>query len=27
LNIRRLEPPPVEQVIVERRAPKIINPE
>ncbi|SPP63703.1 conserved membrane hypothetical protein [Nitrospira lenta] len=27
LNIGRLEPPPVEQVIVERRAPKIINPE
>jgi len=27
LNMRRFEPPPVEQVIVERRAPKIINPE
>lgn len=27
LNMRRLEPPPVEQVIVERRAPKIINPD
>lgn len=27
LNMRRLEPPPVEQIIVERRAPKIINPE
>ena len=27
LNVRRLEPPPVEQVIVERRTPKIINPD
>ena len=27
LNMRRLEPPPVEQVAVERRAPKIINPD
>ncbi|MEQ1655648.1 MAG: phage holin family protein, partial [Nitrospira sp.] len=27
LNMRRFEPPPVEQVIIERRAPKIINPE
>ena len=27
LNMRRLDPPPVEQVIVERRAPKIINPD
>ncbi len=27
LSVRRLDPPPVEQVIVERRAPKIINPD
>lgn len=27
LNMRRVEPPPVEQVIIERRAPKIINPD
>ena len=27
LNMRRFDPPPVEQVIVERRAPKIINPD
>lgn len=27
LNLRRLEPPPVEPIIVERRAPKIINPD
>ena len=27
LTVRRLDPPPVEQVIIERRAPKIINPD